>query len=576
MGHGILFVTHEHAAARRAILFGVPLAIIKSVSDNSLYSFTGVDVFLRSHLIRRALLEHSAQIAIHAFRVFPDNHKIDILRLDAFQWAKRRIQQLHRTQVRIKIHLESHAEQDFFCMNIGRHARIAKCASQDGIEIARQHSEAIRWNGHSVCEITVSAPIEVVQFNSRATRLDSLDRVGDNFFADPVSWDHGDPFLLIHGRKRYHSRESPRIEDRRVLQGVVGSSALRLRYNRRLGMSTTELHEKVTLVAGAVDMRAEFRALISGCGIHELAQRGKIKLTGRDRVRWLNGMVSNNIRDLAVGQGVYAFLLNAQGHILGDLYSYNRGESLLVETDRAQLEKVLSIFRKYIIMDQVEIEDISEKLSSIGIAGPHSGEVLKAAGFQFSQLQVLQFTDITWQQISVTLVRHDNPLVELYELWSAPGGTKTLREALANAGATPGGEAAVELLRIAAGIPRYGQDIRERDLPQETEQSRALSFTKGCYIGQEIVERIRSRGAVHRTFIGFEIEGRLPTPGAKVQVDGKDVGEITSVASLPTDGNDRKVALGYCRREVGVPGREVMIGDAKARISPLPFAGISS
>src|SRR5437867_186426 len=150
-------------------------------------------------------------------------------------------------------------------------------------------------------------------------------------------------------------------------------------------MSTTELHEKVTLVAGAVDMRAEFRALISGCGIHELAQHGKIQLAGGDRVRWLNGMVSNNIRDLTAGQGVYAFLLNPQGHILGDLYSYIRGESLLVETDRAQLEKVLSIFRKYIIMDQVEIEDISEKLSSIGIAGPHSGEVLKAAGFQFPQ-----------------------------------------------------------------------------------------------------------------------------------------------------------------------------------------------
>src|SRR5439155_19355423 len=251
-------------------------------SDNSLYSFTGVDVLLRSHLIRRALLEHSAQIAIHAFRVFPDNHKIDILRLDAFQWAKRRIQQLHRTQVRIKIHLESHAEQDFFCMNIGRHARIAKCASQDGIEIARQHSEAIRWNGHSVCEITVSTPIEVAQFHSRAARLNGLHSLWDNFFADTVSGNNSDPFLLIHGRKRYHSR-GPRIEGRRVLQGAAGSSALRLRYNQRLIMSTTKLHEKVTLAADAGNVRSEFSALISGCGIHELAQRGKIKLAGRDR-----------------------------------------------------------------------------------------------------------------------------------------------------------------------------------------------------------------------------------------------------------------------------------------------------
>src|SRR3989454_8225564 len=182
---------------------------------------------------------------------------------------------------------------------------------------------------------------------------------------------------------------------------------------------STELHEKVTLAADAGNVRSEFSALISGCGIHELGQHAKIELTGRDRVRWLNGMVSNNIRDLAVGQGVYAFLLNAQGHILGDLYAYNRGESVLVETDRAQLEKVLSVFRKYIIMDQVEIEDIRENLSSIGIAGAHSGEALKAAGFQFPQLQAVQLPDITLRQISGTLVRHDNPLVESYELWRA-------------------------------------------------------------------------------------------------------------------------------------------------------------
>src|SRR5207245_8848547 len=138
-----------------------------------------------------------------------------------------------------------------------------------------------------------------------------------------------------------------------------------------------------------------FSALISGCGIYELGQHAKIKLAGRDRVRWLNGMVSNNIRDLAVGQGVYAFLLNAQGHILGDLYSYNRGESLLVETDRPQLEKVLSVFRKYIIMDKVEIEDISENISSNGIAEQNSGYVQEAAGFQFSQLQSCQFTVMT-------------------------------------------------------------------------------------------------------------------------------------------------------------------------------------
>ena len=105
------------------------------------------------------------------------------------------------------------------------------------------------------------------------------------------------------------------------------------------------------------DVRAEFQALVASAGVYELSARAKVSLTGSDRVRWLNGMVTNNIRDLAPGQGVYAFLLNPQGHILGDLYAYNRGESLIVDTDQSQLEKILAVFDKYIIMDDVEVAE---------------------------------------------------------------------------------------------------------------------------------------------------------------------------------------------------------------------------
>ena len=108
-------------------------------------------------------------------------------------------------------------------------------------------------------------------------------------------------------------------------------------------------------------------------------------------------------------------------------------------------------------------------------------------------------------------------------------------------------------------------------MPQETEQLRALNFNKGCYIGQEIVERIRSRGAVHRKFSGFEIEGPLPSPGAKLQLEGKDVGEITSAAPLPAGDGNRAVALGYVRREFGAPGQQLSIGAVKATVSDLPF-----
>jgi folate-binding protein YgfZ len=321
------------------------------------------------------------------------------------------------------------------------------------------------------------------------------------------------------------------------------------------------------------DVRAEFLALVSVSGVYDLSSRAKVSLTGGDRTRWLNGMVTNNIRDLEPGRGVYAFLLNPQGHILGDLYAYNRGESLLVDTDQSQVEKILGVFDKYIIMDEVEVSNITDQVSAVGIAGPKSRETLQAAGFEVPELKPLQFVETTWQQIGVTVVRGDNPQVEAFELWLAPGDVERVSEVLLKAGATPVGTVALDLLRIAAGIPRYGVDIRERDLPQETEQERALNFSKGCYVGQEIVERIRSRGQVRRKFTGFEIEGQLPAAGSKIQIEGKDVGEITSAASLPAAPGERRLALGYMRREVATPGKQVEAGGA-ATVANLPFTEI--
>ena len=155
--------------------------------------------------------------------------------------------------------------------------------------------------------------------------------------------------------------------------------------------------------AAFADLRAEFETLLSASGVHDLSSRAKISLTGGDRVRWLNGMVTNNVRDLEPGRGVYAFLLNPQGHILGDLYAYNRGESLLVDTDQSQVEKILAVFDKYIIMDDVEVAKVSDKLTAIGIAGPRSREALQAAGIEVPDLKPLQFAQTTWQQIGVTL-----------------------------------------------------------------------------------------------------------------------------------------------------------------------------
>jgi len=329
------------------------------------------------------------------------------------------------------------------------------------------------------------------------------------------------------------------------------------------------------------DPQDEFSALVSGGGVYDLGFRGRISVTGSDRVRWLNGMVTNNIRDLAVGRGIYAFLLNPQGRILGDMYVYNRGEALVVETDRSQVEEIMATFDHFIIMDDVEVTNISEKETALGLTGPRSRELLTTAGIAVGEMQPLQM--ITPQCncdcgcLECTVIRADDAPRESYEIWLAPKDAYKTWKALIDAGATPVGSEALEMQRVAAGIPLCGVDIRERDLPQETEQMRALNFNKGCYVGQEIVERIRSRGNVHRKLTGFLVEGAVEIPvGAKIISGGKEVGEITSVAVLGMEPDSRTIALGYIRREVGVPGREVTVGaSTKATVIQLPLESVS-
>ncbi len=342
-----------------------------------------------------------------------------------------------------------------------------------------------------------------------------------------------------------------------------------------LGAANVNEYRGATTAARFADPQAEFAALRTGCGAYDLGFRAHISITGRDRVRWLNGMVTNNIRELAVGHGVYAFLLNPQGHILGDLYAYNRGESFVVDTDRSQVEKILATFDHYIIMDDVDVANLSDEVTALGVAGPKSRAVLQKAGISIPEAQPLELLtprcDCQCSCLECTVLRGEDSERESYEIWIASKDVRKLWQALVGAGATPVGSEALELQRIVSGVPRYGVDILERDLPQETEQARALNFNKGCYIGQEIVERIRSRGAVRRKFSGFLAEGVLEiTPGMKVVAGEKEVGEITSAASLLLAGSAKTVALGYIRREVAVPGREVTIGASKATVVQLP------
>ena len=182
--------------------------------------------------------------------------------------------------------------------------------------------------------------------------------------------------------------------------------------------------------ASSGDTADEFRALLEGAAVFDSSWQAKLVLSGEDRVRWLNGMVTNNIRDLALNHGNYSFVLNPQGRNLGDLTAYNRGDYVLVTTDHGQAPKLKELFDRYIIMDDVEVEDISDKLAAIGVAGPNAARILNAAGIDVATLAPGEVIDPAWQGVGLSVARSVLPQMDSYEIWSTAENLDRLWDAL--------------------------------------------------------------------------------------------------------------------------------------------------
>ena len=313
---------------------------------------------------------------------------------------------------------------------------------------------------------------------------------------------------------------------------------------------------------------AELDALLRGAGISPLRHSGWIRVTGEDRARWLNGMVTNSVQHLAPGEGAYNFFLNAQGRIQGDGTIFaepTAHDTLWIETARTQVAGMMTTLDHFIIMDDVELADVSNEWSGLLIVGPLAASLMNKIGIETSTPNPPAMHTARWNQAEIHVIDAYGPLVPRVEIWVHRPGNATLSaisNALLSAGAVACEAESFEWLRMLEGTPLYGTDIRDRELPQETGQERALHFSKGCYLGQEIVERIRSRGNVHRTFRGFRLEGEMPGRGAILEADGKSVGELTSVAAISLSalsapsaispegsGAAVQLALGYVRRE---------------------------
>lgn len=310
---------------------------------------------------------------------------------------------------------------------------------------------------------------------------------------------------------------------------------------------------------------SELGVLLEGAGYAGLNDRAFLRVTGSDATRWLNGMVSNSIQGLALGEGNYNFLLNAQGRIQGDATVYREpaegAASFLLETDRSQLETIQQALDRFIIMDDVELT-VLENLSGVLVAGPQALAVVMAIGTKNDQAapcspgaqapppQTINLKHTMYGGVPVWLIKAYSPLVPRFEIWSDAATVASILAEIKDSAALPASVAALEWLRILEARPQYGVDIRDRDLPQETSQVHALHFAKGCYLGQEIVERIRSRGQVHRRFTALRLTGELPaTLPAVLEAGGKAAGEITSAALVPLAEGPALLALGYVRQE---------------------------
>jgi folate-binding protein YgfZ len=294
----------------------------------------------------------------------------------------------------------------------------------------------------------------------------------------------------------------------------------------------------------------EIAALTQGAAVHDLGWLRRVAVRGEDRFRWLGGMVTNMVAELAPNAGAWNLVLNAQGRIQGDLHVWREDDQLELVIAADQYEKLIAHLEHFIVMDDVELATL-EGESALGLTGPKADDVLTRMSLP-TLAEPFTSTRVEWNGFDLRIVRAYCALVPHYELWTAAAGISRLWKSLRTAGAIRVGTTSLEAFRIAEGIPVYGVDMAERDLPQETSQLRALHFNKGCYLGQEIVERIRSRGAVHRHLRSLELDGPLPEPGTELTLNGAPAGQITSAATLQLPSGNRTFAMAMIRGEAEI------------------------
>lgn len=351
------------------------------------------------------------------------------------------------------------------------------------------------------------------------------------------------------------------------------------------------------VVAHYGDALAEHAALRESAGVLDLSFRSRICLTGADRVRFLQGQVTNDVKRLRVGEGCYAALVTAKGKMESDLNVFCLQDELLLDFEPGLTGKISQRLERYIVADDVQVVDVAPHYGLLSVQGPKAEAAVRAleifAEIPVAPFQSAKISDAMLGEIYLVKQARLSGLNESgldgvpphhvmgFDLFVPSNSLGAVTDKLIAAAKSVGGRAcgwdALEMARIEAGIPRFGADMDETNIPLECGiEGRAVNYNKGCYIGQEVINRIHTIGHVNRELRGLRLTGdlkTLPARGEKLFNGDKEVGFVTSGVKSPAV--NANIALGYVRREANQIGTELVLrgggGEGKVEIVELPF-----
>jgi folate-binding protein YgfZ len=341
------------------------------------------------------------------------------------------------------------------------------------------------------------------------------------------------------------------------------------------------------IVSNYGDVLAEHQAFAESAGVIDLSFRSRICLTGADRIRFLHGQVTNDIKRLRVGEGCYSAITNAKGKMESDLNVFCLPDELLLDFEPGLTSKISQRLEKFIVADDTQIVDVKPHYGLLSVQGPKAELVVRTLGLS-AEVPAMRFDSIKISDATldeIYLMNHSRLGSIGFDLFVPNNSLGAVADKLIAAVKSVGGRAcgwhAFEMARIETGIPRFGLDMDESNLPQECGSALrdAVSYTKGCYIGQEVLNRIHSIGHVNRELRGLQLANdlsSLPAKGDKLFHANKEVGYITSAAQSPTQQN---IALGFVRNDANKLGTELILrsayGESSARVINLPFPSSS-